>query len=367
VEVTPVSSTAETILQSLYFVDKKDKRSLLLHVLKTQSIPTALVFTRTKHGADKVAQGLTRAGISAEAIHGNKSQNARQRALLNFKSRQTRILVATDIAARGIDIDELTHVINYELPNVPETYVHRIGRTGRAGASGSALSFCDAEEKEFLRDIEKLIGLKIPVVTDQPHPLDNYADAPAQSEGSQQRREGFSQQRNNGSQRRDSSSQRRDSSSQRRDNTSQRREQPSQRKSHSSQNPPQQRGVSKEIIRKGAVTSLAELEALENTPQQHEQPAKTGLQQPDLTRREHPKKHHDLSRRDHRNEHQQVDKVDNSKKEPTQQPVNDPGKREPQKGHQPHDPSKKEPVKREPSQDFLSNVKLNQSEGDEKW
>ncbi|MBS1663216.1 MAG: DEAD/DEAH box helicase [Bacteroidetes bacterium] len=169
VEVTPVSSTAETIQQSIFFVEKKDKRSLLLHILKTTAIPSALVFTRTKHGADKVAQGLVRAGIRAEAIHGNKSQNARQRALLNFKSRQTRILVATDIAARGIDIDELTHVINFELPNVPETYVHRIGRTGRAGANGTALSFCDAEEREFLRDIQKLIAKTIPVVEDHPH------------------------------------------------------------------------------------------------------------------------------------------------------------------------------------------------------
>ena len=169
VEVTPESTTAETVEQSLYFVEKKDKRSLLLHVLKDPAIASALVFTRTKHGADKVAQGLTRAGIRAEAIHGNKSQNARQRALLNFKNRQTRILVATDIAARGIDIDELTHVINFELPNVPETYVHRIGRTGRAGASGIALSFCDAEEKEYLRDIQKLIGRPVPVVEDHPH------------------------------------------------------------------------------------------------------------------------------------------------------------------------------------------------------
>ena len=169
VEVTPVSSTAETINQSVYFVEKKDKRSLLLHLLNNSSIPTALVFTRTKHGADKVAQGLTRAGIRAEAIHGNKSQNARQRALVNFKNRHTRILVATDIAARGIDIDDLTHVINFELPNVPETYVHRIGRTGRAGASGTALSFCDAEEKEFLRDIQRLISRQIPVVEDHPH------------------------------------------------------------------------------------------------------------------------------------------------------------------------------------------------------
>jgi len=169
VEVTPASTTAETINQSLYFVERKDKKSLLLHILKASDIPTALVFTRTKHGADKVAQGLTRAGIRAEAIHGNKSQNARQRALVNFKNRQIRILVATDIAARGIDIDDLTHVINFELPNVPETYVHRIGRTGRAGASGTALSFCDGEEKEFLRDIQKLIARQIPVVEDHPH------------------------------------------------------------------------------------------------------------------------------------------------------------------------------------------------------
>jgi ATP-dependent RNA helicase RhlE len=186
VEVTPVSSTAETIQQSIYFVDKKDKRSLLLHVLKGSEIPTALVFTRTKHGADKVAQGLARAGIRAEAIHGNKSQNARQRALENFKSRQTRILVATDIAARGIDIDELTHVINFELPNVPETYVHRIGRTGRAGASGTALSFCDLDEKEFLRDIQKLIARQIPVVEDHPHVLYGgiSVDAPTDSANS---------------------------------------------------------------------------------------------------------------------------------------------------------------------------------------
>ena len=169
VEVTPEITTAETVQQSLYFVEKKDKRSLLLHILKDSSIPTALVFTRTKHGADKVAQGLVRAGIRAEAIHGNKSQNARQRALENFKNRHTRILVATDIAARGIDIDELTHVINFELPNLPETYIHRIGRTGRAGASGIALSFCDKEEAEYLRDIQKLIARPIPVVEDHPH------------------------------------------------------------------------------------------------------------------------------------------------------------------------------------------------------
>lgn len=168
VEVTPAATTAETVGQSLYFVEKGDKRSLLLHLLKDHSIPTALVFTRTKHGADKVAQGLTRAGIRAEAIHGNKSQNARQGALLNFKNRHIRVLVATDIAARGIDIDELTHVINFEMPNVPETYVHRIGRTGRAGASGLAISFCDADEMEFLDDIQKLISKPIPVVEEHP-------------------------------------------------------------------------------------------------------------------------------------------------------------------------------------------------------
>jgi ATP-dependent RNA helicase RhlE len=173
VEVTPVSSTAETVTQSLFFVEKRDKPSLLLHLLKNKSINTALVFTRTKHGADKVAQHLSRSGIKAEAIHGNKSQQARQRALANFKAQQTRVLVATDIAARGIDIDELTHVINFELPNVPETYVHRIGRTGRAGASGIALSFCDMEEKEFLRDIHKLITKSIPVITDHPFPMTN--------------------------------------------------------------------------------------------------------------------------------------------------------------------------------------------------
>ncbi|MBS1505733.1 MAG: DEAD/DEAH box helicase [Bacteroidetes bacterium] len=169
VEVTPVSSTANTIQQSVYFVDRKDKRKLLHHLLQDRSLVTALVFTRTKHGANKVAEDLEKSGIRAEAIHGNKSQTARQRALSNFKSKVTRVLVATDIAARGIDIDELSHVINYELPNVPETYVHRIGRTGRAGASGKSISFCDEEEKEFLHDIQKLIGKAIPVVEDQPY------------------------------------------------------------------------------------------------------------------------------------------------------------------------------------------------------
>jgi len=169
VEVAPVSSTADTIDQSLYYVAKENKRSLLAFILSDKNIETALIFTRTKHGADKVVKDLVRIGIRAEAIHGNKSQNARQRALNNFKNRETRILVATDIAARGIDVDELTHVINYELPNVPETYVHRIGRTGRAGLSGTSYSFCSEEETEELRDIHKLIGKQIPVQENHPY------------------------------------------------------------------------------------------------------------------------------------------------------------------------------------------------------
>jgi ATP-dependent RNA helicase RhlE len=177
IEVTPVSSTADTIQQSLFYVDKNDKKSLLIHILKDKNIKTALVFTRTKHGADKVVKDLVRVGITAEAIHGNKSQNARQRALTNFKNRTTRVLIATDIAARGIDIDELTHVINYEIPNIPETYVHRIGRTGRAGASGIALSFCDEEEIEFLKDIHKLIAKEIPIEEAHPYPLSPVAIA----------------------------------------------------------------------------------------------------------------------------------------------------------------------------------------------
>jgi len=171
VEVTPVSSTADTVSQVVYHVDKKNKPRLLLHLLEDSSIQSLLVFSRTKHGANRIAKDLVKAGVSAEAIHGNKSQNARQQALQNFKNRRTRVLVATDIAARGIDIDELSHVANFDLPNVPETYVHRIGRTGRAGASGKAFSFCDAEEREFLRDIQKLIGLQIPVVGTHPYPL----------------------------------------------------------------------------------------------------------------------------------------------------------------------------------------------------
>ncbi len=168
VEVTPPASTVDLIQQSLYLVDKQSKQSLLIHLLQDKSIETVLVFTQMKHAADKLARSLNQSGIRTEAIHGNKSQNARQAALANFKNKQTRVLVATDIAARGIDIDELTHVVNYELPNVPETYVHRIGRTGRAGASGVAISFCDRSEKDFLRDVEKLIRKMIPVVKEHP-------------------------------------------------------------------------------------------------------------------------------------------------------------------------------------------------------
>jgi ATP-dependent RNA helicase RhlE len=162
VEVTPPATTAEKINQSIYYLDKADKKTMLLHVLSDHTIERALVFTRTKHGANKVVKDLQSKGITAEAIHGNKSQSARQLALKNFKNKATRVLVATDIAARGIDVDDLTHVINYEIPNVAETYVHRIGRTGRAGASGIAISFCEAEEVSYIKDIQKLTGVIIP-------------------------------------------------------------------------------------------------------------------------------------------------------------------------------------------------------------
>ena len=164
VAITPPSSTVDMIDQSLYFVEKNDKKPLLIELLKNKDITSALVFSRTKHGADKIARFLVQAGISADAIHGEKSQNARQRALNNFKDHKIKVLVATDIAARGIDIDELSHVFNNDLPEVPETYVHRIGRTGRAGNNGTAISFCSSDEMQQLKDIQKLIGKKIPVV-----------------------------------------------------------------------------------------------------------------------------------------------------------------------------------------------------------
>ncbi|MGE8553518.1 MAG: DEAD/DEAH box helicase [Chryseobacterium jejuense] len=173
VEVTPVSSTADTIKQSVYFVEKDNKLNLLSHILQNDIADSVLVFSRTKHGADKIARKLQKDEISAEAIHGNKSQNARQNALNNFKSGKTRVLVATDIAARGIDIDELKFVINFELSDVSETYVHRIGRTGRAGAEGSSISFVDGLDLLNLKNTEKLIGKKIPVIKNHPFHTDD--------------------------------------------------------------------------------------------------------------------------------------------------------------------------------------------------
>ena len=165
VNVAPVSSTAETVRQSVFFVEKKKKANLLANLLQENAQKRTLVFTRTKHGADKLVKYLGKTGINAAAIHGNKSQNARQKALLDFRESRIKVLIATDIAARGIDIEELPYVINYELPNVPETYVHRIGRTGRAGANGVAVSLCDAaEEMSDLNNIQKLIGFKMPVI-----------------------------------------------------------------------------------------------------------------------------------------------------------------------------------------------------------
>lgn len=171
ITITPVSSTVNTIKQSVYFVDRENKKDLLLQILKDQTIMSALIFTRTKHGADRLVRQLAKSNIIAQAIHGDKSQNARQQALRDFKSKTLRVLIATDIAARGIDIDELSHVINFDLPDVPETYVHRIGRTGRAGQSGTAISFCDIDEKEMFADIERLIGKRITEVKDHPYPL----------------------------------------------------------------------------------------------------------------------------------------------------------------------------------------------------
>jgi len=179
VSVKPEQTTAEKVEQAVYFVGKKSKVKLLIHLLKTEDINSALIFSRTKHGANKIVKMLDKADIGASAIHGNKSQGARQLALANFKSGITKVLVATDIAARGIDIDELSHVINYDLPNIPETYVHRIGRTGRAGASGIALSFCDGEERAYLKDIQKLIAQNIPVVDEHPFPDDGTEDVPS--------------------------------------------------------------------------------------------------------------------------------------------------------------------------------------------
>ncbi len=168
ISVTPISSTAENVSQKVYFVNKDDKRLLLKQLIIQESLSNALVFTRTKHGADNIVKVLKKASIKAEAIHGDKSQNARQRVLEQFKNKEIDILVATDIAARGIDIEQLPFVINFDIPNISETYVHRIGRTGRAGNSGLAISFCGKDEKTYWQDIEKLIRMKVKVVTDHP-------------------------------------------------------------------------------------------------------------------------------------------------------------------------------------------------------
>lgn len=210
VEVTPVSSTAELIEQSLMYVDRNHKKDLLRHVLQDKSLKRVIVFTRTKHGANKVCETLEKNGITSEAIHGNKSQTARQRALENFRAGRTRVLVATDIAARGIDIDGITHVINFEIPNIAESYVHRIGRTARAGADGIALSFCDSEERAFIKDIEKVIAQSIPINRDHPfhsaevensRPM-SKGKAKAAIEGSQNRRPNRRPRRDNGGGRR---------------------------------------------------------------------------------------------------------------------------------------------------------------------
>ena len=196
VTIKPKQATAEKIEQAVYFVTKSNKIKLLIHLLETNPANSVLVFSRTKHGANKIVKLLDRADIKAEAIHGNKSQAARQKALNNFKSGNTKILVATDIAARGIDVEELSLVINYDLPNIPETYVHRIGRTGRAKASGIAISFCNAEERVYLRDIQKLINQKIPVIVEHPFVDDRIEEAPANKKRPQQSRSRNSTNRN---------------------------------------------------------------------------------------------------------------------------------------------------------------------------
>lgn len=170
VTVTPVSSTAEKVEQRIYFVDKGEKRNLLYHLIRNEKLEDVLVFSRTKHGADNVVKSLRKKGVAAEAIHGDKSQGARQRVLDAFKNKEVGVLVATDIAARGIDIDLLPYVINFDLPNIPETYVHRIGRTGRAGSSGVAISFCSKDEAPYWKDIQKLIKVDVEVIGDHPYP-----------------------------------------------------------------------------------------------------------------------------------------------------------------------------------------------------
>ena len=170
VDVSPISSTAETIKQYLYYTNRSNKKDLLFHILKDQEIDQVLLFSRTKHGADRIARNLKKKKIKSDSIHGDRAQNQRQKALLQFKAGIIRVLVATDIAARGIDIDKLKYVINYDIPNIAETYVHRIGRSGRAGEDGIAISLCEPEENVYVKDIEKLINLRIEVVKENPFP-----------------------------------------------------------------------------------------------------------------------------------------------------------------------------------------------------
>jgi len=195
VSVTPQATTAERVSQRVILTDKAGKQALLTEVLKTESIDRVLVFTRTKHGADKVVRGLQKAGFAAEAIHGNKSQNQRERVLGAFRNGALRTLVATDIAARGIDVDGVSHVVNYDLPNVPESYVHRIGRTARAGAEGTAISFCDHEEMAYLRDIERTIRMAIPKTDRRTNPRPAQRPADANGQARQEHRGGHQEHR----------------------------------------------------------------------------------------------------------------------------------------------------------------------------
>lgn len=197
VEVTPVSTTAERIQQEVFFVDQSNKTNLLLHLLKDKTLESVLVFSRTKHGADKITQALNKNGHQSQAIHGNKSQKQRQRALNNFKTRKTRILVATDIAARGIDIADLSHVINYNLPEVPETYVHRIGRTGRSGNEGVAMSFCDNSERSMLKGVQRLTGDTIPENKDNPFELKTKPKGAKKNSSSRRRNKNASKRHSN--------------------------------------------------------------------------------------------------------------------------------------------------------------------------
>lgn len=189
VTIQPQQTTAERVEQSIYFTSKRAKSKLLTHLLKSRELGSTLVFSRTKYGADKIARILKKADIKTEAIHGNKTQNSRQKALNNFKEGSTKVLVATDIAARGIDVAGLALVVNYDLPNIPESYVHRIGRTGRASASGVAISFCSEDELPYLKDIQKLIKKSIPVVKDHPFPAEEMPDLPKEEKNTEKKTE----------------------------------------------------------------------------------------------------------------------------------------------------------------------------------